>query len=384
MGKPEIHLPPGLNWESKTAADLSTEAGRRTTEDVWRCVQRGLVYPSPYAVFVTFFRREDSESAMTKARLGKVLADARDTIHAQFADAHTTAILGVGFQLWHEMSVADGTRLPDGMQLQFGIGGHKGEHGSEPPLRSSVLHREGIAFKDSGADVWFHVKSDNPAHCEGVMAWLRERLEGTEQWADGSKTVWQVAATKSNRPDKCGGKGLGSRFSENLNNGTDPLTIQQQTVVGFEDPDHIGASFVLAQRFVINWEQFLSMAPEHIEDLVGRTTNDTLIPSRDDRSHIKRARALDEEGNTMSVLRLGLPFGHSKAIERADLLAKGASRRDEEGIYFAGYAKSVRVLETIMNRQNGNQPGFMADRLLSHAKANLGGFYYIPSLPDLE
>ena len=208
--------------------------------------------------------------------------------------------------------------------------------------------------------------------------WRRRR-----RWADGARTVWQAAATKSNQPDKRGGKVLGSRFSENLNNATDPLTIQQQTIVGLEDPDHIGASFVLAQRFVINWEQILSMAPQQVEDLVGRTTDDTLIPSRDDRSHIKRARAQDEQGNTMSVLRLGLPFGRSTAVERNDLLEKGASRRDEEGIYFAGYAKSARVLETIMDRQIGDEPGFMADRLLAHVKSNLGGFYYIPSLPDL-
>ena len=216
-----------------------------------------------------------------------------------------------------------------------------------------------------------------------MLEWLRHRLEEQEAWADGSRTVWQAAATKSTRPDNRGGKVLGSRFSENLNNATDPLTIQQQTIVGFDDPDHIGASFVLAQRFVINWEHILDMAPQQIEDLVGRTTNDTLIPSRDDHSHIKRARAQDEDGNTTSVLRLGLPFGQSTAIERDDLLAQGASWRDEAGIYFAGYARSAGCWRTIMNRQNGDVDGFMADRLLANVRADLGGIFYIPSLPDL-
>src|SRR5579863_8500880 len=114
MSTTENKPPAGVHWKSGTAADLSTEAGRRTTENVWRCVQRGLVYPSPHAVFVTFFRRDHPESAMTKARLGQVLADARHTIHQHFSDAHTTAILGVGFGLWHEMSAADGTPLPRG------------------------------------------------------------------------------------------------------------------------------------------------------------------------------------------------------------------------------------------------------------------------------
>ena len=378
MSTQDTRQPAGLNWNltSRTAADLSADAGRRTADDVWRCVQRGLVYPSPHAIFATFFRREHPGPEMTKWRLGHILANARHMIHEKFPKAHTSLILGVSFGLWQEMSVADGLPLPVGIRLQSEM--EPGQH------RARVFHRPGTAFFDSGADLWFHIKSDIELHCNGVLEWLRHRLEEQEAWADGSRTVWQAASTKSNRPDNRGGKVLGCRFSENLNNATDPLTIQQQTIVGFEDPDHIGASFVLAQRFVINWQQILSMAPQHIEDLVGRTTNDTLVPSRDDRSHIKCARAQGEDGNTTSVLRLSLPFGQSKAIERNDLLEKGASWRDEEGIYFAGYAKSVRVLENIMIRQLGDEPGFMADRLLANVKANLGGFFYIPSIPDLH
>jgi len=365
---------------SGKAADLSAEAGRETSDRIWRFAQRGLAYPSPYAIFVTFFRRENPRSKMTKGGLGHILANARHRIHEDFPNAHTSLIMGVGFELWYEMTLVDKTPLPQGMQMQFGM---DAQSKGAPSLRSNVFHRPGSVFVDSEADLWFHIKSDKEEHCQGVLAWLRNRIEQEEAWADADKTVWQAAATKSDRPDKRGGKVLGCRFSENLNNATDPLTIQQQTIVGFEDPDHVGASFVLAQRFLFNWEQILSMPPQSIEDLVGRAIGDTLIPSRDDRSHIKCARAQDEFGNTTSVLRLGLPFGHSKAVERDDLLQKGASRRDEQGIYFAGYAKSVRVLENIMGRQCGDEPGFMADRLLSQVRSNLGGFYYIPSVLDL-
>ena len=216
-----------------------------------------------------------------------------------------------------------------------------------------------------------------------MAGWIRERVERIEAWADPSRTQAQDAATKSTRPDKRGGKVLGSRFSENLNNATDPLTIERQTIVGDDDPDHRGASFVLAQRFTINWDHILDMAPQQIEDLVGRTTTDTLIPSGDDHSHIRRARAQDEQGDTMSVLRLGLPFGRSPAIGRDDLIQRGASIRDEAGIYFAGYARSPFVLETIMGRQNGDTDGFMADRLLANVRADIGGMYYVPSVADL-
>ena len=371
-----------FNINERIARHLSTDSGRHTVDDIWRCAQRGLVYPSPYAIFVTFFRKTDLSSAITKARLGHIWLDIRKEIHSNFGKAHTTAILGVGFDLWQEMSREDETPVPKGMSLQFGIQSAESENAG-PVLRSTVFTRPGTAFVDSQADLWFHIKSDDPEHCRGVLVWLRQRIEETEAFADSERTVWQDAASKSTQSDHRGGKVLGLRFSENLNNATDPLTIQQQIVVGFEDPEHIGASFVLAQRFVINWEQILSMSPDHIEDLVGRTTNDTLIPSRDQRSHIKRARVQDGNGNTISILRLGLPYGQSEAVNSRTLLDDGASLRDERGIYFAGYAKSARLLESIMNNQIGNNSGFMADRLLSNVRSNLGGFYYIPSLQDL-
>jgi deferrochelatase/peroxidase EfeB len=150
MSTSENKPPAGIKWERRTAADLATEAGRRTTENVWRCVQRGLVYPSPYATFVTFFRREHPTSAMTRKRLGEVLADVRQTIHERFPGAHTTAILGVGFGLWQEMSIADDTPLPAGTRLRFGA--DDGEHAEREPVRSEVFHPPGTAFTDSGAD----------------------------------------------------------------------------------------------------------------------------------------------------------------------------------------------------------------------------------------
>ncbi|OJH42647.1 hypothetical protein BON30_05550 [Cystobacter ferrugineus] len=66
-----------------------------------------------------------------------------------------------------------------------------------------------------------------------------------------------------------------------------------------------------------------------------------------------------------------------------ELIARGASKRDEAGIYFAGYARSVRVLESIMDSQIGGRSGFMRDRLLCEMRSDLGGFYYIPNQREL-
>ncbi|RBH46688.1 formate acetyltransferase, partial [Pseudomonas sp. MWU13-2860] len=107
------------------------------------------------------------------------------------------------------------------------------------------------------------------------------------------------------------------------------------------------------------------------------------MPTRDDRSHIKCSRAQDGEGNTMAVLRLGLPFGQSDAVRNIDLSRKGASLRDEEGVVFAGYARSAEALESIVANQIGGGEGPIRDRLLANVHADAGGLFYIPSQADL-
>jgi Dyp-type peroxidase family len=347
--------------------------------DVWRHVQRGLIYPAPHALFATFWRAPDG-NPITRPVLSRVLKAVRTEIHSRFGDANTTAVTGVGFRLWYEWCQQEGLPLPTGMRMRY-PSGDAGVDSAYAP--SQVFGRSHGTFVESHGDLWFHIKSDREADCPAVFA----RLDGlltAENCVDTRRTKYQIAATKSVRPDKLGGKVLGCRFSENLNNPTDPVSIQKHTIVGHEDPFYVGASFVLAQRFTINWANLLNMGPDQIEDLVGRTTDDIVIPSRDDRGHIKCARVQDEAGDTMRVLRLGLPFGRSAAGDNDDLRAKGASLRDERGVYFAGFTSTVRTLETIMRRQIGDESGFIADRLLSNVRSDLGGFFFIPSQDNLE
>ncbi|APU14932.1 MULTISPECIES: Dyp-type peroxidase [Actinoalloteichus] len=344
--------------------------------EVWRHVQPGLVYPSPHALFATFWRAPNG-SPVTRALLSGVMSTVRETIHERYGDANTTAVVGVGFRLWLEICEQEGVAPPTGMTMLFPSAS------SDAGSTSDVFERSRGTFADSQADLWFHLKSDRDGDCAAVFELVSELLADSG-CVDPARTVSQEAATKSVRKDKLGGKVLGCRFSENLNNPTDPVTIEGHTIVGNEDPAYAGSSFVLAQRFAFNWDHILNMGPDQIEDLVGRTAEDIIVPTRDERSHIKCSRAQGDAGDTMRILRLGLPYGTSDAVSRDDLRRKGASLRDEHGVYFAGYAKDVRVLESIMSTQIGDQPGYMADRLLTSAHADIGGFYFIPSQTALE
>jgi Dyp-type peroxidase family len=332
-----------------------------TQNSIWSCMQRGLIYPSPHAIFAIFFRR----AGLTKAVLTDLLQELRKLVHKELSSAHTSAIAGVALPLWREWS---GGEAPPGSDFLY-----------PDAQTSAVFRRSNGTLTDSAGDLFFHIKSDNAAHCRQALEFIQRQLD---PYCDAARTIAQPAARKMGADGQDPGKVIGCRFSETLNNATDPLSIQDNVLID-DGSAHRGGSYVFTQRFHLNWDHILNMTPEQIEDLVGRTTRDVLIPSRDTRSHIKCSRVQDDAGDTMQILRLSLPFGQSPAIQNDDLLAKGASLRDEDGIFFAAYAKSVQMFEKILDSQIGRAAGLMRDRVLAEVHADAGGFFYVPSREDL-
>lgn len=338
-------------------------------KQIWRYSQRGLVYPAPEAIFSTFWL----SAPVSRNKLKELMAELRTQIHqhAELKDANTSAILGVSSAQWRRICAEEGLSLPKGLVFNFPK--------QDNPAHSALFDGSTGAFQDSEGDLWFHIKSDKAKACELVLDFISESLASVTKFQ-----ISQNAASKSERQDGLKGKVLGCRFSENLNNPADPVSISKHCITGFDDIDHLGSSYVLAQRFIINWDQINTMSEDQIEDLIGRKTNDTIIPDRDTRSHIKSARMQDSLGNTTPVLRLGLPFGKASLVGQSSRSPKGATVADEQGIYFAGFTKSFAILENIMQNQIGAVAGFMNDRLFNHVKSDLGGFFYIPSLADLD
>ena len=342
-------------------------------DEVWKHCQRGLVYPSPFAIFTTFWLDKPAHKPLDRAHLAQLMASFREVINKnpELKNKNTSVVLGVSFRNWAILCEEYNMPLPTGMRLNFPSGKDK--------YTSDVFDASKGVFEDSHGDIWFHIKSDKEEACDQVLELIVAALKN-----DTKGYFAQRAASKSNQEDGHKGKVLGCRFSENLNNPSDPITIAKHTLIGGEDMEHFGGSFVLAQRFLINWNQINMMTEDQIEDLIGRKTDDTIIPDRDSRSHIKSARIQDENGNTTPVLRLGLPFGRAKKSSTGFRAPKSVTVSDEEGIYFAGFAKEAGILENIMSNQIGGDRGFMNDRLFNHLKSDLGGFFYIPSVDDLK
>jgi Dyp-type peroxidase family len=350
------------------------DSDEQEMHNVYQNMQRGLIYPAPFARFSSFWTSLDGFSRKDAADL---MRKTRAHLHKNFGSANTTATLGVSFSLYQNWCAQDGGSVPKGMDFAFPATASSVDKGKWKT--SEVFARSNGAFRDSSSTVWVYIKSDIEAHLAGAYEYVAEIMKAYEY--QGFKPLYQDCNRRDTR-DSTAGKVLGCRFSENLNNPADPITVAGHSLVGAEDPEHMGGSFVLAQRFNVNWEQLHNMSEEQIEDLIGRTSDDVILPSRDTRTHIKSARFRDEFGNTRFIMRLGLPFGQSSFVN-TDLLYKGSNIRDEQGIYFVGLTKDIKILEGVMNQQIGDTEGFMNDRLFNHVRSDFGGFFYIPSRQDL-
>ena len=200
---------------------------------------------------------------------------------------------------------------------------------------------------DTQGTLWFHIKGNCEKEVGDILKQLKVILADQKVLYKREEHQYANSRTQGQGPDNA--KVLGCRFHENLNNTTDPINIHENILIGNEDPGHEGGSYVLAQRLKLNWAQLHTMVPEQIEDLIGRKVGDHILPTRDHRAHIRSSRAQDEHGNTILMLRLGLPYGESDYLGNNEILVNGGNKGDEKGIYFAGYCRSVERIETIVN-----------------------------------
>jgi Dyp-type peroxidase family len=374
--KPDaMNLDPTM-WD---ASWLSGDKADARLNRQYELMQRGLLHSAPYSIFATFWRRKDDPQGihLNRQKLAQTLLELDGFIGKEFQGRNTAAILGVNINLWSAWCAKENLTPPAGMGFRFS------QRRANGHLTSEVIEKSSGTLVDSEGDLWFHIKSDDAGICQQVFKRLHALLsEGPDACVE-PRAFHQFTNARSAGANNVRGKVLGRRFTEGANNPADPITFSEHTLVGYEDLQHLGASFVLSQNCIINWEELHRLSETQIEDIIGRKSDDSILANRDTRSHIKSARSRDEKGDTHFILRLGLPFGTSTFVKDASLALQGSNSGDEEGIYFAGFARDLRILESVLDQMTGGRSGSLRDRLLQHMRSNLGGFFYVPSTADL-
>ncbi len=201
-------------------------------------------------------------------------------------------------------------------------------------------------------DVLFHIRAERMDLCFELAAQLVTRLEGS---------VTAVDETHGFRyfddRDLIG-------FVDGTENPVEEEAVAA-TIVGDEDPDFAGGSYVLVQRYIHDLAKWEALTTEEQELAIGRTKLSDI--ELDDETKPTNAHnaltVIEENGVQIDILRHNMPFGDASG---------------ESGTYFIGYARSPRVLEQMIDNMFVGSPPGNYDRLLDFTHPVTGTLFFVP------
>lgn len=144
-------------------------------------------------------------------------------------------------------------------------------------------------------------------------------------------------------------------------------------VVGDDDPDFKGGSYVIVQRYVHDLARWNSLPVEEQERAIGRRKFDDLELSDDEKptnAHNVLTNITDKEGNELKIVRDNLPYGNASS--------------GVYGTYFIGYARDPAITEKMLANMFLGDPIGNHDRLLDFSTALTGSLFFVPSYELLD
>lgn len=147
----------------------------------------------------------------------------------------------------------------------------------------------------------------------------------------------------------------------------DGLDLPFATLVGDEDPDYAGGSYVVIQKYLHDMAAWKAQSVQTQESIIGRRKFDnTELPDATEgqKSH-KTLCTIEDADGEHDILRDNMPFA--------------APGRNEYGTYFIGYSRHVWVIEKMLERMFIGDPPPLHDRILDFSKAVTGVTFFAPA-----
>lgn len=289
------------------------------------------------AIFLVATLDEGGEEAVRDllADLGGI----QRTVGFRVPEGRLTLVAGIGSDAWDRLYAG-----PRPAEL------HRFEE-----LRGAVHH----APRTPG-DLLFHIRAEAMDLCFEAASQIMDRLRGAATVVD------EVHGFKYFEVRDLLG------FVDGTENPVGPLA-EQAVTVGDEDPDFVGSSYVIVQKYLHDLDAWNALSVEEQERAVGRTKlsnvelPDDVKPSN---AHIALNVVEDDAGNELQILRDNMPFGNVGSAEF--------------GTYFIGYSKSPAVTELMLRRMFIGDPPGNHDRILDFSRAVTGSLFFVPTTEFLE
>lgn len=142
-------------------------------------------------------------------------------------------------------------------------------------------------------------------------------------------------------------------------------------LVGSEDPEWAGGSYLHIQRYVHNLEQWERLPVKQQETVIGRSKFDDIEIDIEDRAktaHLSRVKICDH-GHDLHILRQSMPYG---------------SPGGEQGMMFCCYCRTPVHFEKMLTRMVAPTSDGRVDLLLNFTRAVTGTAFFVPSVGRLH
>ena len=147
--------------------------------------------------------------------------------------------------------------------------------------------------------------------------------------------------------------------------------LYQATLIGDEDPEFAGGSYVVVQKYVHDLATWDALSDQEQEAVIGRTKLDNIeLEDMGRKSHKSLNTIVDASGIEHDILRDNMPFGRPG--------------QGEFGTYFIGYARDLSVIEQMIRNMFAGDPVGEYDRLLDVSTAVTGITFFVPSQDLLQ
>jgi putative iron-dependent peroxidase len=267
------------------------------------------------------------------------LGDLVKTVGFRDLSGHLSCIAGIGRDLWDRLRL---DRRPQELR-PF-------------PAITGEVH----AAPSTPGDLLFHIRSERPDMCFEFERILLDSLGA------GVTVVDEVS----------GFRYFDARDLLGFVDGTanpNGLDLPGSALVGNEDSDFIGGSYVVVQRYLHDLSAWSRIPTQLQEEIIGRTKIDNVEIDDDDaprKSHKSLATIVDADGNEHDILRDNMPFGRPG--------------QQEFGTYFIGYSRYLWVIEKMLQRMYIGDPPGAYDRLLDFSTPHTGTTFFAPARSTLE
>lgn len=248
----------------------------------------------------------------------------------RFQEAQFSAVMGFGAEAWHKL-------FPD--------------KGTPKELAPFEEIKGTYTAVSTPGDLFFHIRSKQMGLNFEFAANLDRKLKGAVESVDETHGFRYMD-----------GKSI-IGFVDGTENPAVDADAAEFGVIGEEDPDFQGGSYVFVQKYLHNMDAWNDLSTEEQEKVIGRRKYDDIELS-DEEKPANAHNAVTNIGDELKIIRGNMPFANT---------SKG-----EYGTYFIAYSRYFSTTRMMLLNMFIGDPVGNTDRLLDFSTAITGTLFFVP------